>query len=95
MGDLAEYWREKRAKDWKRRQVRMARQSRNHRCHWPGCQKQVPPAMWGCQRHWFSLPKEIRDAIWSAYVPGQETSGKVSAEYRKAALDAQAWIAAP
>lgn len=24
-------------------------QTREHHCHWPGCDKQVPPAMWGCK----------------------------------------------
>lgn len=24
-----------------------------HHCHWPGCDKPVPPAMWGCKRHWY------------------------------------------
>jgi len=27
--------------------VRSQGQTRNHHCHWPGCDKQVPPAMWG------------------------------------------------
>lgn len=22
-----------------------------HHCHWPGCDKLVPPAMWGCYPH--------------------------------------------
>jgi len=34
-----------------------------HTCHWPGCNKEVPPAMWGCKTHWFSLPKRLRDRI--------------------------------
>lgn len=29
--------------------------------HWPGCGAHVPPAMWGCRRHWFMLPKRLRD----------------------------------
>lgn len=67
-------------------------QTRAHACHWPGCQKQVPPAMWGCRAHWFSLPKSIRDRIWRAYRPGQEVDMQPSEEYLSAALEAQRWI---
>lgn len=68
-------------------------QRRNHTCHWPGCEQQVPPARWGCRRHWFALPKHIRDAIWRTYRPGQEISMTPDAGYLAAAREAQAWIA--
>lgn len=68
-------------------------QTRDHECHWPGCGKQVPPAMWGCKYHWFRLPKSIRDKIWAAYAPGQEKGeASVSQEYFDAANEAQRWI---
>lgn len=73
--------------------VRKARQTRDHECHWPGCGKQVPPAAWGCKRHWFMLPKEIRDRIWRAYRAGQEEDLKPSTDYFAAARAAQEWIA--
>jgi hypothetical protein len=69
------------------------RQTRSHECHWPGCGKQVPPAMWGCREHWFKLPKPLRDAIWRAYRPGQEKDMHPSADYIEAAEKAQKWIA--
>lgn len=31
-----------------------------HHCHWPGCNKAVPPAMWGYKAHWFRLPARLR-----------------------------------
>lgn len=65
-----------------------------HHCHWPGCGKDVPPAKWGCARHWFMLPKEIRDAIWAAYQPGQEVTKTPSREYVRVGRLAQDWIAA-
>lgn len=65
----------------------------NHHCHWPGCERRVPPAMWGCKKHWFMLPKPIRDRIWGAYRNGQEISKTPSAAYIAAAKDAQDWIA--
>lgn len=68
-------------------------QTRNHECHWPGCNKQVPPAMWGCRAHWFALPKSLRDDIWRTYRPGQEVNMTPSAAYVAAAKRVQAWIA--
>jgi hypothetical protein len=68
-------------------------QTRDHVCHWPGCNKQVPPAMWGCRAHWFRLPQSIRNAIWHAYRPGQEVDASPSREYVRAAREAQEWIA--
>jgi hypothetical protein len=74
--------------------VRAARQSRHHECHWPGCARQVPPAMWGCREHWYRLPKAIRDRIWRAYRIGQEEDGRPSDAYLAAAREAQDWIRA-
>lgn len=73
--------------------VRAQPQSRDHTCHWPGCNKQVPPAMWGCKQHWFTLPKNLRDRIWVAYQPGQEITMTPSDDYLSVAADVQAWIA--
>lgn len=63
-----------------------------HTCHWPGCGKAVPPAMWGCKLHWFKLPSRIRVRIWQTYKPGQEVSKTPSLEYIEAAKEAQQWI---
>jgi len=68
-------------------------QTRNHTCHWPGCDKQVPPAMWGCRAHWYALPAPLRAAIWRSYRPGQEKDMRPSAAYLEAAKAVQAWIA--
>lgn len=74
--------------------VRQARQDRRHTCHWPDCDTQVPPAMWGCAKHWFMLPKALRDLIWSTYEPGQENTMTPSDDYLDAAHHVQEWIAA-
>ena len=63
-----------------------------HHCHWPGCEKDCPPAMWGCRKHWFMLPKRLRDMIWAAYVPGQEITKTPSVDYIWAARCVQNWI---
>lgn len=73
--------------------VLKAKQSRKHHCHWPGCELQVPPAMWGCRAHWYSLPSDLRAPIWKAYRPGQEIDGTPSRQYIEAARRVQEWIA--
>lgn len=65
-----------------------------HHCHWPGCGKQVPAALWGCLKHWRMLPKYLRDKIWAAFRPGQEETKTPSREYVAAAREVQQWIAA-
>lgn len=72
--------------------VKRAKQNRDHECHWPGCAKQVPPAMWGCKEHWFKLPKYLRDKVWAAYRIGQEIDMRPSKEYLKVAKEVQQWI---
>lgn len=74
--------------------VRAQGQTRAHTCHWPGCGAQVPPAMWGCKKHWFALPAPLRARIWATYRPGQEKTMTPSAAYLEAAQDVQNWIRA-
>lgn len=78
-------------RDYVMKQAR-AGQTRPHTCHWPGCTEQVPPAMWGCKAHWFTLPRAIRDLIWATYRMGQEEDGDPSPAYLAAADRADAWI---
>src|SRR5258708_26315325 len=61
-------------------------------CHWPGCTEEFPPKLWGCRRHWFMLPKQLRDSIWSTYRPGQEIDKNPSHGYLIAAQHVQKWI---
>ena len=73
--------------------VKRQGQTRNHHCHWPGCTRQVPPALWGCRGHWYTLPAELRTRIWRTYKPGQEVKGTPSAAYVEVAQAVQEWIA--
>jgi len=66
----------------------------SHTCHWPNCITEVAPQLWGCKKHWFKLPKNLRDLIWATYVPGQEISKTPSDEYIDAAHKVQLWIEA-
>lgn len=62
-----------------------------HTCHWPSCQKAVPPRLWGCLDHWNMLPAGIKREILRTYVPGQERRMDPSAEYIAAAKAAREW----
>lgn len=74
--------------------VRSQGQTRNHHCHWPGCNAQVPPAMFACKAHWFRLPLSLRNRIWATYQPGQEVKGNPSDAYMEVMEDVQDWIRA-
>lgn len=52
-----------------------------HHCHAHGCDKPVPPKMFMCKQHWYSLRKPMRDAIWLEYRPGQERDKDPSPRY--------------
>jgi len=71
--------------------LRGARDDRHH-CHWPGCDKPVPPAKWGCSKHWFMLPRDLRGAIWATYNIGQEQTKTPSRAYVTVARRVQDWI---
>lgn len=47
--------------------------------------------MWGCRKHWYTLPAAIRKEIWAAYVPGQEITKDPSAKYLAIAHLAESW----
>lgn len=72
--------------------VKSQKQTRGHTCHWPGCERQVPPAMWGCKPHWMRLPYGLRALIWTTYEPGQEVSMTPTEDYLDAAHQVQDWI---
>lgn len=38
-----------------------------NQCPHPDCKTQKPREQYACRSHWFSLPKNIRDKIWSGY----------------------------
>ena len=72
--------------------VKSQGQTRKHHCHWPGCNAQVPPAMWGCRTHWYMLPKYLRTRIWLTYEIGQEVNMAPSREYLAVAREVEQWI---
>lgn len=52
-----------------------------HLCHAHGCERKVPPHIFMCRGHWYSLPKAVRDAIWFHYRSGQEITKDPSPSY--------------
>ena len=72
--------------------VLKSKQTRYHTCHWPKCPEQVPPAMWGCRKHWFMLPAYLRNKIWDAYQVGQEETMNPSEEYMSVMSEVQEYI---
>lgn len=72
--------------------VRAQTETGDHQCHWPGCKKLVPPARWGCFKHWNKLPKELKNRIWRAFRPGQEVDKTPSGEYIEIAKEVEAWV---
>lgn len=65
-----------------------------HTCHATGCERRVPPEMFMCRSHWFSLPKRLRDRIWATYRPGQCDDWNISQAYSEAAKECVRFIAA-
>jgi len=63
-----------------------------HHCHWPDCTTEVPPSLWGCKKHWFTLPKSLRSNILATYKPGQEITKTPSRTYLIVARQVQDWI---
>lgn len=56
-----------------------------HHCHAEGCRVAVPPEMLMCKRHWFMVPKALREEVWRTYRPGQCDDKTPSEEWHKAA----------
>jgi len=65
-----------------------------HTCHADGCTKPVPPKMFMCKRHWYAVPKPLRDAIWATYRQGQEHDKAPSDNYLRNASEAVKSVAA-
>lgn len=62
----------------------------SHSCYHPECDVAVPPRMLACRRHWFQLPKVLRDEIWRTYTGWKTlTPSKPSQEYLDAIAQAR------
>lgn len=59
--------------------------SYGHSCEAEDCAKIVPSAMLMCKRHWFMVPKDLRDRVWAGYHRGMDDEYHVAVA---AAVDA-------
>ena len=66
----------------------------SHHCHATGCTVSTRPEMFMCRKHWFGLPKHLRDRIWATYRPGQCDDWQPSAAYCDAAMECVRFLAA-
>lgn len=64
-----------------------------HHCHATECKEEVPPEMFMCRSHWFSLPKSMRNRIWMTYRVGQCDDMNPSKEYCQIAKECVTYIA--
>lgn len=60
----------------------------DHKCHALRCTTSVPPKMFMCRKHWYMVPKPLRDLIWHHYRPGQEIDKDPSQAYVQVAVAA-------
>ncbi len=65
-----------------------------HTCHAVGCNEPVDAKLFMCKPHWFTLPSNIREAVWHHYRPGQEKDKRPTLEYLGAARRATTWLEA-
>jgi len=65
----------------------------SHHCHATDCKIGVPPEMFMCRKHWFSLPKNMKDKIWAAYRVGQCDDMNPSLEYCLIAKECVTYLA--
>lgn len=65
-----------------------------HTCHARGCDVPVPPKMFMCRAHWYSLPKSMRDAVWAEYRTGQEVRKDPTDAYLIVTRECIDWLAA-
>ena len=59
-----------------------------HHCHAIDCETPVPPRLLMCGPHWRMVPKRWKDAVWTAFRPGQEIDKMATREYLAAARGA-------
>jgi hypothetical protein len=51
------------------------------RCPVPGCGDQIDPSRLMCRRHWYRVPRQLRDQVWATWRSGQ---GALSREHQDA-----------
>jgi hypothetical protein len=58
------------------------------RCPVSGCREQIDPSRLMCRRHWYLVPKQIRDRVWATWRSGQGALSKEHLEAVRVAITA-------
>lgn len=53
------------------------------RCPVSGCDDQIDPSRLMCRRHWYQVPKQLRDRVWATWRSGERAA---SPEHQDAVL---------
>ena len=64
-----------------------------HRCHARDCDKEIPPKLLFCLRHWRMLPTRLQIRVRATYRPGQEIDKRPSEAYLVAQREAVEYVA--
>ena len=64
-----------------------------HHCHARGCTVQVKPELLMCWNHWKQVPRNIQQAVYQHYRPGQCNDKCISKEWLEAAEAAIGYVA--
>ena len=48
----------------------------DYRCPIPGCGDLIDPSRLMCRRHWYRVPKQLRDQVWATWRSGQGTQSR-------------------
>lgn len=59
-----------------------------HRCPVRRCKAVVPPDRLMCKRHWYMVPKPIRDRVWATYDNGKGQMSALHLDAMEAAINA-------
>ncbi len=58
-------------------------------CPVTGCGQQISPSRLMCRRHWYQIPRQLRDRVWATWRSGE---GVLSDEHCEAVLSAIAFL---
>ena len=67
---------------------RLAELPRAGRCPIPGCRDLIDPSRLMCRRHWYLVPKQIRDRVWATWRSGEGALSKEHLETVRMAITA-------
>jgi hypothetical protein len=60
----------------------------DHECPADGCTASVDISMLMCSRHWYMVPKPLRNAVWAAWKRGAGAGTPAHTAAIRAAIDA-------